>query len=271
MQEFYPQLKVACLKNGAPVEITDLQHHNDCTVGYAGKFSPPDRVELIITISPLGRGSLWCAIEGRGQGPVVRKKDKSEAEEQRIFSKVVRIHKNFDDPTPPFSRYPENHFRILEVRGSYLRHFEVALITQKGHFYVSKQLTREGSLYGDGEIIFPPFAEWPEMTDFLTGLVGMRGVKKIESFIPPLPPAPNGIKNFQGRVLWWNMAQQFGAILLRNESTARVHRSNLKRSGNRLAYLVADEVVKFERLVIPKQITGRSTTFSQEAETVRLA
>lgn len=271
MEEFYPSIRVACLKNGVSVSVRNWQHHPDCAIGEVGKLSKHDKVELVVRISPLGRGNLWVAFEGRGQGPVVKKKNRAEVDGEKGFSKGIRIHKDPSSAQPPFTRYPENHFRILQVRGAYLRHFEVALIAQRGRFYVVKQLTRQGSLYGDGEIIFPPFFEWPEITDFLTELAGTRGVKKVETYTPPPPPASNGLGNFQGRVLWWNMAQQFGAIQLRNGSAARVHRSKLERQGSRLAYLVTGEIVDFEMLQIPKQTTDRTSTFQQEAAGVRLA
>lgn len=261
--DFWPWLRVECLKNNVPVMTKESYFNADSTIIYLGKLN--GNIELRATIRPSGRGATIVAFEGRGHGQLVPKKDQSEKTGMHVFSKTVQIRRPNDRINPPFTRYPENHFRVLEVRGNTLRHFEVALIAQNGRFFMVKQLTRQGELFRDHEVVFPPLLGWGEFTEFLTQLAKGRALKNTSKApMPPEPPAPNGLGNFQGRVLWWNLAQQFGAVQLRNGTAARLHRSHLTRQNSKLAYASQGELVEFEKISLPNQTTNRQTEFHQE-------
>ena len=264
MRDFWPWLKVECLRNGAPVPTKETYFHQDATITHLGRLN--DNIELRATVRPSGRGATIRALEVRGHGALVLKKDKGEKPGERVFSKNVLIRRN-DGLIPPFTRYPENHFRIIELCGNQLRHFEVALIAQNGRFFLVKQLTRSGELFRDDEVVFPPLIGWQEFTDLLTEIAKGRALKHTSKApMPTEPPAPaNGLGNFQGRVLWWNLAQGFGAIQLRNGDAARLHRNNLRRPNSRLPYATPGELINFEKLSLPNQTTERSTQFRQEA------
>ncbi|KKR02976.1 MAG: hypothetical protein UT31_C0034G0004 [Parcubacteria group bacterium GW2011_GWF2_39_13b] len=262
--DFWPWLKVECLKDGIPVKTKESYFNQDSTIIHLGKLDRGN-VELRAIIRPSGRGATIRAFEGRGHGALVLKKDNGEKPGEHVFAKTVSIRRN-DGINPPFTRYPENHFRIVELCGNQLRHFEVALIAQNGRFFVVKQLTRAGELFRDEEVVFPPLVGWEEFTDLLTEIAKGRALKHTSKAPMPAFPAPaNGLGNFQGRVLWWNLAQQFGAIRLRNGSAARIHRSHLTRPNSRLAYAATGEIVEFEKLSLPNQTTDRSTEFRSEA------
>lgn len=261
-QDFWPWLKVECLKDGIPVKTKETYYHPDCTITHLGKFR--GNIELRAIIKPSGRGATIRAFEGRGQGPLAQKPDESEIRGQHVFSKTVPIRRK-DNINPSFTRYPENHFRILEIKGNTLRHFEVVLIAQHGRFFVVKQLTRAGELFRDEEVVFPPLAGWLEFTEYLTKIAKGRALKHTSKAAPPEPlAASNDLGNFQGRMVWWNMAQQFGSLRLRRGDVARVHRNNLRRPDSKLSYATPGDLVNFEKLSIPTQTTNRATEFPQE-------
>lgn len=236
--------------------------NQDSTIVHLGKLG--GHIEIRATVRPSGRGATIRAFEGRGHGALIPKKDRSEIRGQHVFSKTIPIRRP-DNINPPFTRYPENHFRILEIKGNQLRHFEVALIAQNGRFFLVKQLTRQSELFRDHEVVFPPLLGWGEFTNFLTKAAAGRALKHTDKAPMPLEsPAPNGLGNFQGRVLWWNLAQQFGAVQLRNGTAARLHRSHLTRKNSKLAYTVPGELVDFEKVSLPNQTTERQTEFRQE-------
>lgn len=261
--DFWPWIRVECLRNGAPVMTKESYFNADSSITHLGKLN--GNIELRATVKPSGRCATIGAFEGRGHGQLTPKKDQSEKAGVRVFSKHVQIRRTSDRINPPFTRYPENHFRVLEVKGNQLRHFEVALVAQNGKFFMVKQLTRQGELFRDHEVVFPALLGWEEFTEFLTRLVKDRALKSTDKApLPPAPLAPNGLSNFQGRVLWWNLAQQFGAVQLRNGTAARLHRSHLNRPGSKLAYASQGELVEFEKISLPNQTTERQTEFRQE-------
>jgi hypothetical protein len=268
--DFWPQIKVACLRNGELLVPKETYFHSDCTISYLGRKLGKS-VELRASARPSGRGATIVAFEGRGQGPLTKKRNLAETPGQCIFSKIIPVRYDPDKINPPFTRFPENHFRILEIKGNTLRHFEVAVVAHRGYFFVIKQLTRQGELFrDDGEVLFPPFVGWPEFTDLLSKIAKGRALKKTSAFKEPDPPEANGLGNFQGRSLWWNLAQGFGAILLRNGHGARLHRNNLRRENSHLPYLGPGELVEFEKLSLPNQTTERSTAFRQEVYAARV-
>jgi hypothetical protein len=152
------------------------------------------------------------------------------------------------------TKYPDNHMRLLElIKGGKFRVWEIALVSQHGHFFLTTQRVYEASCYRNGQQIVCPYFEgephkWPQLVQLLRQLLIERMVelKPISEHLPDPKPSADGLFLGTGRVLWWNFAQGLGAIIT-PEGVARVHWSNVVPRG-RLAFLTRGEIVRYRSL-----------------------
>lgn len=171
----------------------------------------------------------------------------------------------------PTTKYPQNYMTLVELdadKPGLVRIWEIALVSQKGLFWVTTQCTYEVQCYmsreGDGFKFCCPFFEtvkpYPHLVALLETLPMVK-LPPVSEYVPPADP-PKSYPD-QGRVLWWNCAMGLGMIMT-TEGVARVHWSNLKDAIG-LAYLEKDDLVNYEELGTPFQTYERETSLKLEA------
>ncbi|PIQ74029.1 MAG: hypothetical protein COV85_04330 [Candidatus Portnoybacteria bacterium CG11_big_fil_rev_8_21_14_0_20_44_10] len=268
-EKFCPEIHVTARVNGEIREPATSYLYPDASIHFVGKITRGDAAELEVTIPCPASGTWIYAIETPGK-IVAQKKNWANNEGQLVYRKKITIHR---DPMLYVGHYTrpnggENFFRILVLQGDYLKHIEVSLISQKGKFFVGKQLTRQGRVYRDknDQVIFPKFSDWPEMTEFLTGLmIGEKLEPMPDNASNDLPAIePEELTGNTAETVWWSLTQQIGMVIDCQGRTARIHWENLKRPGSELAYLAPHEVIRFEKIGPPRQNPERKTTFKWE-------
>lgn len=176
----------------------------------------------------------------------------------------------------PTTKYPQNYMALVELdadKPGLVRIWEVALVSQKGLFFVTTQCTYEAQCYLDSDGFKCPYFERVKPRHELVGLLRHLFLETMPSDIPSsdewLPPAdPQEPWPGQGIVLWWNCAMQYGVILT-TEGVARIHWSNVKRFADGLICLEEGEIVNYEELGTPFQTYERETNLKLEAFGVR--
>jgi len=237
--------------------------------GRVGWLEAGVSVQLIIWVP--ADSAIW-AIGVDGKKDIVLRRDKSNDPGLRIYPTRIAI-KESEVSGVAHTEYPNNHVRLLHYVGNgNVEHWEIALVSQNGYFWVTVQKTYDIKVGCDGEDHFlcPDFADkWPQLVGILGEL--LAGFDLPEEVTPmPKPMLPvSGLKTNEGLVFWWNCAQQMGAITTR-QGPARVHWSQITISNGDLAKLVDGAKVRFRDLVRPKQTEfGRKTSFKWEAVDVR--
>lgn len=172
------------------------------------------------------------------------------------------------------TEYPQNNLRLLVLKqNGWLEVWEIAIVSQDGLFFLTEQLIYEAQCFLDefGEVICPRLDKWPQLVKVLQLLVKKEELSPVSEYSPPAVPKFGGPFQ-QGKVLWWNYAQGLGAIVIDKKGTqARVYWRNLALSETgRLRALFPNQIVSYERLVLPHQTKGRTTGFLFEAVGVKV-
>lgn len=172
------------------------------------------------------------------------------------------------------TEYPFNNLRLLKIDGNVVEEWEISIVSQAGRFYLNRQKVYTWMLFRNetGEIVAfdESLATWPQMIHQLPILLGKDKIvalpvpseSDLRKFIRDTTAPDEKFENREGRVVWYNLAKGLGMIKT-NKGLARVHWSKIKDPGKKL--LVADQHVRFERLIRPKFTNNRSTSFQQEA------
>jgi cold shock CspA family protein len=149
--------------------------------------------------------------------------------------------------------YPGNGFRLLDLRGSELRIWEISLVRQDNRFYLVSQCVYTVDIFRSegGKVVCPTFERedhgWPQLVE----LVNACFAEKMD--LPALPTdykmpvveAPVITDKNTGWVQWYNFANGVGVIHTSN-GPARVHWSSIiqPESGGFVG-LEAGQMVKF--------------------------
>lgn len=205
-----------------------------------------------------------------GKKNITLMKLRSEDEHFSVFSKKISITKTNSNIL--ITRYPENNLRILfpEEKGRF-EIWEVAIVSQDGLFFLTSQMTYEAECFRgkDGKVICPRFeweTEWPQLMEIVKPIFEGVELQPISEYLPPSPPKAEGFPKNHGKVVWWNLAQGWGEIVLDERgTTAKVHWKGIQPNPKgRLRYLLPGQIISFRKL---DQARGR-TGFLLEAKEV---
>lgn len=231
--------------------------------GYVGELT---NGQAVITATVL-RGYPFIGIDVDGKKNISPKKDWSEKEGKKVFQTKVPI-KTGEKGGVNHTEYPNNNLRLLEVHhNGQVALWEISLISQEGYFFLTTQKVYCDQCYRkDGDKIFcAPFVKWPQILAFLDGKMAVQNLPLMSDY-KNTPQASNGLVPNTSRVLWFNLAQGFGAITT-SEGMARIHWSQILRE-ERLAFLETGDLVSYKYLMKPNQTKSRKTAFPREAYVV---
>lgn len=242
--------------------------------GYVGELTSGTAVIAATVL----RGFPFIGIKVDGKKNVVKKKDWSEAEGIKVFQAVIPI-KTAEKGGMNHTEYPDNNLRLLEIHpNGHVALWEISLVSQEGYFFLTTQKVYCDQCYRDGDRIFcAPFVKWPQLTGPMPedgfNRITLTNLLKIENL--PLvcdykstQTARNGLRPNTGRVLWFNLAQGYGAMNT-PKGMARVHWTQIMKEG-RLAFFETGDLVSYKYLTKPNQTKARKTTFPREAYVVSL-
>jgi len=205
-----------------------------------------------------------------GNKNITLMKLRSEDERFSVFSKKISITKtDFNILT---TRYPENNLRILfpEEKGRF-EIWEVAIVSQDGLFFLTEQKTYEAQCFREdnGKMICPRFetkTQWPQLMTVVKPILEKEELPPTPKNTPPSPTKAMGFSKNHGKVVWWNLAQGWGEIVLDAKgTTAKVHwKGILPNPKRRLKSLLPGQIISYRKL---DQARGR-TGFLLEAKKV---
>jgi cold shock CspA family protein len=207
-----------------------------------------------------------------GQKNIVMARDESEAEGVVLCRTAIRL-KESQTSGVAHTQYPDNHVRLLRRMGpGVIELWEVALVSQDGSFWVTAQKTYSIAVARDeaGTFSCPQFAErWPQLVSFLAELLEGEELPILATVTANITTDTSNLGANEGIVLWWNAAQQMGAIATA-KGNARVHWSQIVAANGSRRYLTPDQRVIFDHLRRPKTDPGsRPTGFKKEAVGVK--
>ena len=183
--------------------------------------------------------------------------------EKDVFSLKVPIK---DSGRSLYTYYPFNNLRVLQVNpGGNVEMWEIALVTQRGQLFLTTQKPYSFFCYNNEGKIVCPEINWPQLEEALNRIISPEDVLPVKDYFPLDREIEEDFAPREGRVIWYNFAQQLGAIKTRR-GVARVHWSEVMRPEFR--YLAANELVLFRSLTRPRQFY-RPTSFKLEARKVR--
>lgn len=267
-----PQLK----KNGIEVEVwfeeERLIPEEDGYLGEELRF----KREMVKKVAYF---ELKCFVEKRenlmpkcisvdGNKNVVLMKDRSKDSSVALFS--IKILVKRDDYGILTTEYPLNNLRVLIFgKEGKFEVWEIAVIAQDGLFFLTEQITYEAQCFLNeaGEIVCPRLEKWPQLIELLKSLVKEEEILSVSEYSSSPIPKAEGLPPKQAKVVWWNFAQGLGAIVIDKKGTqARVHwRDLVIDQKGKLRALSPDQVVSYQKLVLPRQSKGRTTGFLMEA------
>lgn len=207
-----------------------------------------------------------------GQKNVVMARNDSEAENVVLCRTAINI-KESSQSGVAHTQYPDNHVRLLRRIGpGTVELWEIALVSQDGSFWVTAQKTYSIAVGLDEneEFYCPQFEErWPQLVSFLTELLASTELPYLSYTVVKPEDKTSDLRANEGIVLWWNAAQQMGAIATA-KGVARVHWSQIVAQNGSRRFLVPDQRVVFDHLRRPKTDPGsRPTGFKKEAVGVK--
>lgn len=207
-----------------------------------------------------------------GQKNVVKARDDSEVEGVVLCRTAIRL-KESQTSGVAHTQYPDNHVRLLRRMGpGVIELWEIALVSQDGSFWVTAQKTYSIAVARDeaGNFVCPQFEErWPQLVSFLSELLEGEELPVLATVAADITTDTSGLGANEGFVLWWNAAQQMGAINTA-KGAARVHWSQIVAQNGARRFLVSGQRVVFDHLRRPKtEAGGRPTGFKKEAVGVK--
>lgn len=257
-------------------------------VSFDGKTLIPEEDGYLGEGIRLGQFNLQCSIRKRekfmpfcfsvdGKKNVTLMKERWEDDGFRIFYKKISVVKtDFNILT---TRYSENNFRVLiSESGGNFEIWEIAIVSQNGFFFLTTQrLYDEAKWYKreSKEIVCPRFeweTKWPQLLSVVRPIFEGEELSPISGYIAPSPIKAENLPPKHGVVVWWNIAQGLGAIILNKKGTqARVHWKGiiLPDIKGRLRVLLPGQIITYNRLISPSQSNNRTTGFLFEAVGVK--
>ena len=167
------------------------------------------------------------------------------------------------------TEFPLNRLIAIRIRkDGYVWIIEKALISQNGKFFLTEYRYFVRCCNEQDRVKCPKFSEsWPQMENLLQRYIDPLNLEPIEVYQPEKEISADGLRDGQGKVLWWSFALGMGAIRT-SRGDARVHYSQI-RGRSFPAYLKKGEKVSYRDLKTPRNTKGRKTMFIFEAVDVR--
>jgi len=236
--------------------------------GWVGELRCRRKVVLEINVrpdTPIFGINIW---ERKGKKIVSLRKNLAEVIspgwEGKFYERWIPV--KFDNEET-HTEYLTNHQDLIglvkESPGLFFV-WEIALVSQKGSFFLTTQKVFGGRCYRDGDkmVAHPYFSndehDWSQLLDF----VGNLFKDQIQEFLPieahkPGPPlSGDDLKSRKGRVIWWNFAEGKGMIQIK-QGLARVDWPEVKPRNN-FSYLLPDELVSYALVKNPCDGNGES-------------
>lgn len=162
-----------------------------------------------------------------------------------------------------YTPYTFNNMRLLNVlekdKGKKTRVviWEIAIISQRGDFFLTCQKIYRGDLYRDGENIFcPQLANWTSLLEWIGRLVKINKLPPIDE-LRDYSPRENtrlDINPGQGVVEYFNLASGVGRILTHKGQLVVVHWSQvIGNPGAHLRCLETGDLIQYSCLIKPKK------------------
>jgi len=210
-----------------------------------------------------------CHVDRRKD--VVRKQKKDSTDPRRSDHSMFRVNMGIQRGAKQrnlYIAYPLNHFRMFTIsQTGEVKFWEIAIVAQEERFFLSIQDTGMFQAYQDQDTVVWPdtrMASWPSMCQMLE-----KGLKALGCELPMYeeqtvaePELPNDLDNDEGMVLWYNVAQGWGAAHT-NQGLARVHWSEVPDEGTLRCLFDQDyfffdelEVLEEESTAFPYEVRG---------------
>lgn len=251
--------------------------------GYIGELEKEDLIELTAWTGKNFHGFLVTGKKNSNERLVTPRKNQAKEPHYAVYKQTVAMMTNPQGAV--FPRPKQNDIRLLELGdGGAFRIWEIALISQDGHFFLTKQCAYEARCYRGGKegdkLVCPQFVNWPDMLSWLEALYAehLEALPHIGEQLPPQSALPaEKLAPETARVIWWNLREQYGMAAVDKSvsanSVARIHWSQVApRSENGLAYLTAGELIRYQAVRSPAPSPEkRATSFVCELVGVRPA
>lgn len=169
----------------------------------------------------------------------------------------------------PYTKYPENHMRLLEVSTQgIVAMWEFAVVSDWGKFFLTTQATYTTTCYRDarGDIACPLLENSPPIMAAIRKCLSERtgSLPPIEDYNPPRDIRDTtllALPEKSGLVIWWNEAMRTGMIRTAEGEEVRVLGINIRTKRTYRTFLVPGEVVLFKEL----RPTNSKTKFKLDA------
>lgn len=270
-------VKVALYMGNEPIELPKPLQFKSVTafdLDQTGICEGVVRMELRVE-----NPRVW-AFNADGNKNVVLKRDKRNEIDPgfdgRIYQQGIQVGQN--DAHVLYTMYNTNNIRLIEIaKNGEFKTYEVSLVSHgagnSGKFWLACQ-----QIYADqvvnstqGERVCPGFDQkWPQFVSMLRQLTGDTktfSIGSIDDYKAPVMPKYRP-KAGEGKVLWFNIAQGYGAVFT-GQGSARVYWSEI--TGRELAYLMSGEKVAFQKIGPPLNVSDRGTGFKWEVTGVQIA
>lgn len=192
--------------------------------------------------------------------------DEDSRQNIRRYRKAVNVYG--DQVT--YTRYAENHLRLLILNDGNVSVWDVSLISQDGaFFFITQEVYSNLRIYrSHNRVVCPDLYEWPQFENLLNDLISdsasLPPVKEYE----PLPIV-RVTKPYHGKVLWFNLAQGVGSVMT-NDGQAKVYWRQIIHNGNSLAMLNPGDEIVYQNIKPARQYGDHPTKFQWELEGVKV-
>lgn len=242
--------------------------------GYIGEVMSECVLSLRALVAPEKKDRVFgLNVDGR-KNVVLKKNLNPDHDGPAIYQAGIQVKYNGE---VFHTEYPNNHLRLLTLgEAGNVQIWEIAIISQNGQFFVTRQKTWDTWCYHDDDRLACPLFEglkgWPQMVAVLGNLFA----EKLGE-LPPISekkkedPNRNDAKVFaenHGFVIWFNLAQMLGVIKT-TEGPARAHWTNIVRNNGGPAHLKQGELVSYDWLRPPVMTKGRETSMKFDAIGIR--
>ena len=201
-----------------------------------------------VTLTVLVDGPNTWVVEVDGKKNVTVRHPLADAPAGTYPTKI-HLHES-ETSASAYTQYPANHVRLLRyIDDGVVEMWEVALISQDGCFWATSQKTYDIACGRSeiGEFLCPRFEQkWPQLVEVLERLLeGKELSHEIARFKEK--PVSKGPTNRIGSVVWWNYAQQLGAIAT-GRGQVRVHWSQIIAPNSNRRGLTAGQKVSIRAI-----------------------
>lgn len=245
-------IKASC--NGRPLTIQDN--------GRVGKLTLFDKIEIEVQV--LSEPKTYAITVDGGKNITLKKNHGLANSPIAIFRFETQVKEALDKNL--HVEYPENNMRLIRVNPNGSVDIpQIAVVSQNSMFFIATETTYENCCFQNAhEVVCPQFEHRPKLTKFLKKLLQkhIKSLPPIAEYQPKIV-STDGLPKDTTVVLWYNIAQRFGA-LYDPHGAIRVHQQEIIHKGDDLAFLQSGQLVKIKGVRIPTE-TGRKTTFKREA------